>query len=241
MNIEDEEEIQRLYATNAATTPIDEQHVLRPKSVQTDKEFQDFLTTKSCPVCLQVPRYPVAIGKENCGHDGCESCLSRLEVCPVGRCGPYGVDELVPFKRWPLRAKVSFNQDLLVKCGNCDTFKEGTVERLVKHELRECPNRTVGCPGKLCEVQGKPAEIAKHYMTCHKGSDLDGINVTMQHVSRWDRKRRAERLRELEGEVASVVNGGVFGPAAAPRLVRTYRRGDMDSMNRVMRSNVFDL
>jgi hypothetical protein len=239
MDIESEEEIQRLRAMNAATTSIDENQVLRPKSVQSDKEFQDFLASKSCPVCLQVPRYPVAIGKENCGHDGCEACLSRLEVCPIGRCGTYSPAELVPFENWPLRAKASFNQDLLVKCVNCTTFKEGTVERLVKHELRECPNRTVCCPGKMCEVQGKPAEIMKHYASCHKGLE----DVTMQHVSRWDRKRNAERLRELEGEVpaSAAFHGGAFGPAAAPRLVRTYRRGDMSSMNRAMRSTVFDL
>ncbi len=238
MEAEDVEEIERLRATVVDTSSLDDSQVLRPKCAQTDEEFQDFLRSKRCQVCLQVPRYPVAIVEENCGHEGCESCLSKLEVCPIGRCGTYGPAKLLPFKNWPLRARVSFNQDLQVRCAKCTAFEGGTtVERLVKHELRECPSRTVTCPGKLCEVQGTPADIMKHYPTC--SMDLNNGNVTMQHVSRWEKERKAQqqqRARELEAIIVSeMVQAGEFGVAAA------YRRGDMSVMNHVMRNTVFDL
>ena len=186
-----------------------------------------------------MPRYPVAIVEDDCGHEGCEPCLTKLEVCPIGRCKAYAPEKLLPFKNWPHRAKVSFNEDLRVKCGDCTSFAEGTVEQLIKHEFYECPNRMVRCPRKGCKVHARPADIVKHYQECHNADDDDG-NVTMHHVSKWDRKRRANAVGELESEVARTVSQGTFGPAA-PRLAYAYRRGNMSELNAIRRSNVFEM
>lgn len=227
--MEIEGKILRLLAKGARRTAIeDDEQVLRPKSVHTDEEFVEFLLTKRCPVCLKVPRYPVAIVEVDCEHEGCETCLERLEICPMGRCKVYAPDKLLPFENWPHRAKVSFNQDLRVKCGDCTTFVEGTVEQLTKHELLACPNRTVRCTRKWCKVYGKPADIVKHYQESHNED-----NVTMQHVSRWDRKRKA--VEELVSEVGST------HPAASTLTVNTYRRGSMGVLNAIRRSNVFEM
>lgn len=232
-------DITSLPAMVRNTSSIDDSQVLRPPNAQSDEAFEAFMHTKRCPICMRVPRYPGAISSPECGHEGCMQCLSMVSSCPVGKCVTYDSRKLLPFKFWPHRAKVSFNQDLLVKCDSCDAFKSGTVWRLIKHEMRECPKRTVCCPKKLCAVQGTPEEMVKHYQTCNKtGSDGDDGNVTLHHIGRWNMERNAERL---QSEVARAVQEGTFGPAASPRLVRTYRRGEMSQLNATMRSNVFEM
>jgi hypothetical protein len=143
---------------------IDDSQVLRPPTLQSDEVFEEFLRTKRCPVCLMVPRLPAAIEAHGCGHEGCLLCLTRLKTCPVGRCGP--CYNIVSYQRWPHRAKVSFDQDLLVKCDKCDEFKSGTVDRLVQHEKLECPARIIPCPEEHCRVVGTPLSVLQHYRKC---------------------------------------------------------------------------
>ena len=147
---EEEEPMPTLFAMVSITSPLDDSQVLRPPNAQSDTEFAAFLETKRCPVCFLIPRFQAAISVPECGHEGCMSCLCKLQTCPVGRCVKYGFDKLLPFECWPQRAKASFNEDLLVKCLNCDMFKSGTVSHLLEHELKECSKRVVYCPEIFC-------------------------------------------------------------------------------------------
>jgi hypothetical protein len=197
-----EQRINKLTAVRFKMSSIDESLLLRPANAQSDKEFEAFVHTKRCPVCLGVPRYPASIKDSKCGHEGCMPCLNGVEKCPVGRCCKVEFEDLLVFSQWPHRAKVSFNQDLLVKCGECDVFKSGTVAQLFEHEMRECPKRIVRCLETLCYIEGTPEEVLTHYRQEHEqknteaklGSIFDGEVVTMQDVSRWDSQRNDKRL-----------------------------------------------
>ena len=139
------------------------------------------------------------------------ACLSGISTCPVGRCVKYADAQLLAFNSWPQRAKASYDQELLVKCLKCDMFKSGTVSRLLEHEAKDCPKRIVCCPGTLCGFLGTPEEIVQHYRA-FLGDDEDDavkvevelpdddVNVSMQHIARWDSQRaaadRLQRTRE---------------------------------------------
>ena len=216
-----EQVIQRLPALVPNRFSIDDSQVLHPTSIeQTDEAFAEFLGIKHCPVCLKVPRYPAAITFPTCTHVGCEECFRKVNVCPVGRCGPCrSKSNIVPYRSWPLLAQVAFNQDLLVTCLECKEFHWGTVELLANHEIYECPKRIVKCPNQ-CKVQGTPEEILKHYLKC-------------------DKKRYEFTLEDVGDSVKPTVENGSFGvsPSTAPK----YKRGQMSYLNHVMRTTVFDV
>jgi hypothetical protein len=155
---------QQISGLRCADNPIhgiDDSQILRPPNMQSDEAFAEFLKTKECPICYMVPRRPASI--DHCGHEGCFSCLMLAKICPIGRCGPSY--ELIDYDCWPHRAKVSFDQDLLVNCNKCDKFKSGTVKQLVKHETYECPARIIKCPAGFCHVRATPSNILLHVQT----------------------------------------------------------------------------
>jgi len=197
----------------APLPPLEDFQVIRPPGAQSDDEFEAFLQTKRCPICLRVPRNLAAICAPGCGHEGCMACLSGISTCPVGRCVHYADAQLLAFNSWPQRAKASYDQELLVKCLKCDMFKSGTVSRLLEHEAKDCPKRIVCCPGTLCGFLGTPEEIVQHYRAFladdeDDADDIkvevelpdDDVNVSMQHIARWDSQRaaadRLQRTRE---------------------------------------------
>jgi len=188
-------EILRLPAQVIITEALEDSQVIRPHNAVTEEEFNEFLRSKRCSICLGVPRIPAAIAVSGCGHEGCLQCLARFKCCPVGRCATYSSKDLLRFECWPHRAKASFKQDLLVKCVLCSLFECGTLDQLIMHETTECSERIVCCPKYHCLTKGTPVEMVAHYPKCTADNEAFDAVVTMSHVSKWaklDNNRRSQ-------------------------------------------------
>ena len=182
-------DILRLHAQVIITESIYDSQVLRPSNVRNEEDFEAFLHSKRCPICLGIPRVPAAITVLGCGHEGCMGCLAKFTRCPVGRCASYTSKDLLHYECWPHRAKASFKHNLLVKCAVCNEFKSGTLDQLIHHENTQCPKRIVCCPKEQCATKGTPEEIVTHYLECEADkTDAMDDEVTMSHVAKWSKE-----------------------------------------------------
>ena len=111
-------------------------------------------TLIQCPMCLEIPLFPIIFP---CGHLECHSCYSsdfRLRArrygltfftpCPICRSDvqPEKVTTAeIELKRHPTSKVSLFYKNLHVRCRNrrCNRFIQYPV--LTQHETSECPNR----------------------------------------------------------------------------------------------------
>ena len=134
---------------------------------------------QQCPVCLEIPRFPVVFA---CGHIECSNCyLSDFQLrflqkdqiyftnCPICRSEiyPENVRTLNDELNNNPNSKLSrFNRSLEIKCDNDGCNKYQMYSTLTKHELLQCEHRQVSCPAYKCPVIGKPETIKLHSVNC---------------------------------------------------------------------------
>ena len=143
-------------------------------------------TLWTCSICNGVPRKPVMLSR--CTHIGCESCLLNCishkmrfsngiaqhpwTPCPLCR-APYTDDDLVPYEKWSLLAKSTFNA-IRIKCPGTIINYEleckfvGSIAELEKHEKLVCERRWIMCPNRGCDFQNIAKEVKEHFKQCDK-------------------------------------------------------------------------
>ena len=171
-----EHNIQRL------TDWVSKSHRLRDPKSTIDLATCKFLNTETvmnCPVCLEIPRFPLIFP---CGHLECNNCYKKdfklrarrrgtdfYTLCPLCRAevNPELVITVSTEVRDHPSSKVSkFYNELSVRCENMACNEFIPFFRITQHEIFECSKRDIQCPARNCPCIGKPNEIIIHTINC---------------------------------------------------------------------------
>lgn len=147
-----------------------------------DPDLIDYLDSETlirCPVCLDIPRFPIIFP---CGHLECHFCyLVDFKVrgkhrgtkffspCPECRA------EVNPELVWTIENEIkihmnskisNFYSNLRVQCDNNGCNKFFFYSLLTKHEMLQCKYRDICCPSENCPCIGHPDSLLTHSANC---------------------------------------------------------------------------
>lgn len=131
---------------------------------QVPDEFKDYVV---CSVCMQVPRFPVILGKgSNCGHVLCRRCFHKCPR-PLNRpfCKiPLDTKDEREFEKFTAQEARLVTAHTNVKC-HYQCGLSGNSIRIRSHERFECLRRDVKCPNVGCRWVGNLENLQKSHLT----------------------------------------------------------------------------
>ena len=144
------------------------------QSQSTDLE-QSLLSVLECPVCMEYMRPPIRMCVN--GHNICNICRPKLDVCPTCRkqfvsTRNVGLEKLAQEVKYPCTYR---------QFGCEEVFAH---DKLVEHETR-CLYRQLTCPaaicisGMQCDWTGNYNEVKNHLMENHNETCLDYREVAL--------------------------------------------------------------
>ena len=154
-----------------------------------------------CPVCLELPRFPLIL---SCGHVMCHICLVELfkqrskrinkELCikcPVCRTARVKLDKIssltTALSMNTHNRVTSFYKESTIKCGNrgCKHSPLPLAD-VNQHEFFDCVNRCLNCPAKLCPFRGPAIVLEEHMLQCTFHTTICETCVTERRVNDID-------------------------------------------------------
>lgn len=126
----------------------------------TKKAKEELMEMLECPVCHELPRTgngPI-FGCRN-GHTMCQSCVDKVEECPVCRekdvrCRSILTERIIEKQL----------QDVEFKCKHVECLVKRPLKDLAVHE-KFCPHREVACPSShrsACKWRGTLTKLVSH-------------------------------------------------------------------------------
>ena len=128
----------------------------------------------TCPICLEVARYPIIFP---CGHLACHVCFETdhsreshqlCYICrqPIELLHLRTISEELSTR--PQSAISKFYSMAEAKCMNSKCYFTGHLSELTAHELVSCPTRQIKCPAHNCYLIGPASAIIDHTIQCQR-------------------------------------------------------------------------
>ena len=154
-------------------------------------ETTDYNTVIRCPVCFDIPRYPLIT---KCNHVICNVCFDKIFTrkiynvgnryfikCPV--CGTeIAPDDVHTYSQEKLFSPASvasvFYGSIRILCDNANCKEFIVYEELFAHEIFQCSQRKLKCPAQNCPAVGPPPETLQHTLDCALHTIWCGICYT---------------------------------------------------------------
>ena len=142
-----------------------------------------------CPICLEIPRYPLIFP---CGHLECHNCYStdfslrarRWELkfftsCPVCRSDVIPEKVLtaeMEFKLCPTSKVSIFYNNLHVRCQNRGCNRFILYPLLTLHEISKCPKRKIKISKSILHPDKEELDSIINKVKLNRGRILFGLN-----------------------------------------------------------------